>query len=66
MPSALDPEFVGLCSDCVNMRKVASDRGSVFVFCELASSDARFEKYPRLPVHTCAGHVPGCPEQDPK
>jgi len=49
-------EMAGLCANCSNMRRVKSDRGSEFVFCELSLDDTQFAKYPRLPVLTCAGH----------
>ena len=45
----------GLCGRCKHAREVVSDRGSVFIRCELAASDKRFEKYPRLPVVKCEG-----------
>jgi hypothetical protein len=48
----------GLCEDCVHARRVASAKGSQFVLCELSLSDARFAKYPRLPVLTCSGYAP--------
>jgi hypothetical protein len=47
---------VGLCGDCTHARKVESERGSVFLLCELALVDARFPKYPRLPVLACDGY----------
>ena len=40
------------------MPQVGSSRGSVFYRCEHADVDARFPKYPRLPVLTCAAYVP--------
>ncbi|PYX84175.1 MAG: hypothetical protein DMG70_07365 [Acidobacteria bacterium] len=46
----------GLCADCIHARVVRSDRNSVFYFCQLALTDPRFEKYPRLPVLSCAGY----------
>ena len=46
----------GLCADCRNMRRVESDRGSIFYMCDLAASDPRFAKYPRLPVIECSGY----------
>jgi len=46
----------GLCQDCVHARRIESDRGSVFFLCQLALTDARFPKYPRLPVLTCSGY----------
>ncbi|HTR39580.1 MAG TPA: hypothetical protein VMH80_27090 [Bryobacteraceae bacterium] len=53
-----DVERAGLCSTCVNVRRVTSDRGSVFYLCERSKTDARFPKYPRLPVVTCQGYQP--------
>ena len=49
---------VGLCADCRFMRRVESDRGSIFYLCERSATDARFPKYPRLPVLQCAGYLP--------
>jgi hypothetical protein len=46
----------GLCDSCRHVQVNKSDRGSVFYFCRLSASDARFPKYPRLPVVTCAGY----------
>ena len=46
----------GLCADCIHARVIRSDRNSVFYLCELSLSDPRFEKYPRLPVLSCAGY----------
>ena len=40
------------------MRRVQSDRGSVFYQCQLSATDPSFPKYPRLPVLHCAGHEP--------
>jgi len=47
---------VGLCADCVYGHSVKSDRGSVFLLCELSRKDQRFAKYPRLPVLSCPGY----------
>ena len=49
---------VGLCADCRFMRRAESDRGSIFYLCERSATDARFPKYPRLPVLRCAGYEP--------
>jgi hypothetical protein len=49
-------EKAGLCADCVHARSVESDRGSIFLLCELSRSDPRFTKYPRLPVLFCDGY----------
>ena len=46
----------GLCQECIHARRIASDRGSVFFFCQLARTDTRFKKYPRLPVLSCIGY----------
>jgi len=46
----------GLCSDCVNARRLESARGSVFLLCNLSLTDPGFPKYPRLPVLSCDGY----------
>jgi len=35
---------------------ITSSRGSVFVLCQLSFVDARFAKYPALPVLACSGY----------
>ncbi len=56
-------QSVGLCADCAHAQIVRSDRGSVFYLCTLSATDARFPKYPRLPVISCEGYtaVPEAP-----
>jgi len=54
--SQKDPA-VGLCLDCANVKLFQSDRGSVFYSCLLTTTDARFPKYPRLPVLLCNGYL---------
>lgn len=49
---------VGLCRGCRNAHMVKTPR-SEFWLCRLSASDARFEKYPRLPVKECPGYAPG-------
>ena len=49
-------ERIGLCSDCVYMRQIESDRGSIFYQCERSASSPELPKYPRLPVTHCSGH----------
>jgi len=49
---------IGLCADCRFMRRIESDRGSTFYLCERSATDARFPKYPRLPVLQCIGYEP--------
>ena len=48
----------GLCCDCRHAREIESDRGAVFVMCQLSVTDPTFPKYPRLPVLSCTGHSP--------
>jgi hypothetical protein len=40
------------------MRRIESDRGSVFYLCERSVSEPQFPKYPRLPVLQCEGYDP--------
>lgn len=47
---------VGLCASCVFVRRIVSDRGSVFYFCERSATQSEFPKYPRLPVVECGGY----------
>jgi hypothetical protein len=47
---------IGLCANCRFMRKIESDRGSIFYLCQLSATDASFAKYPRLPVLQCPGY----------
>jgi hypothetical protein len=61
-PQARDPN-VGLCFDCLNARRVKSERGSVFYLCRLSATDSKFEKYPRIPVIQCPGYKPGDTEK---
>ena len=49
-------ERTGLCATCAHVRRIVSDRGSVFYLCELSKVDPRYPKYPRLPVFTCKGY----------
>ena len=50
-----DPAAVGLCASCRWMHAVVNRRGSTFFRCRLADSDARFVRYPPLPVLRCEG-----------
>ena len=47
---------VGLCFNCRWMRSTANRRGSVFFRCARAEDDARYVRYPPLPVLSCPGH----------
>jgi hypothetical protein len=49
----------GLCGHCTHARRIESDRGSQFLLCQLAATDSRFAKYPRLPVLCCEGYEMG-------
>lgn len=52
-----DPTTVGLCAGCRHARLVETPR-SRFWLCGLAASDARFARYPQLPVLECPGYEP--------
>jgi hypothetical protein len=52
-------DAVGLCGDCRWMRVVTNRRGSRFIRCGRADTDARFVRYPPLPVLHCIGYEPG-------
>ncbi|HZY42256.1 MAG TPA: hypothetical protein VFF59_09690 [Anaerolineae bacterium] len=52
---ALQHSPIGLCAACRHARVTGNTRGSRFYLCQLAESDARFSKYPRLPVRQCSG-----------
>jgi hypothetical protein len=52
MASRVNP---GLCVTCTHVEVIRSDRGSTFFRCGLSDVDARFPKYPALPVLKCIG-----------
>jgi len=47
----------GLCETCSNARVIVGQTGSKFYRCQLAASDRRYLKYPRIPVVRCDGFV---------
>lgn len=49
-------ERFGLCADCIHAQQITSSKGSSFLLCRLSKTDARFPKYPRLPVLSCWGY----------
>ena len=49
-------ERFGLCADCIHAQQITSSKGSTFLLCGLSKTDARFLKYPRLPVLSCSGY----------
>jgi hypothetical protein len=54
-PSRKTPHS-GLCGTCRHASAIESDRGSIFIRCELSRVDASFAKYPGLPVLACRGY----------
>jgi len=64
--AADDRSTAGLCADCRHVRRIASDRASIFYMCGLSATNARFPKYPRLPVLSCEGYEkPDEPHDEP-
>src|SRR5204862_3673391 len=51
----------GLCGSCQHARIVQSSQGSNFYLCLLSRTDARFARYPVLPVRSCIGYNPQPP-----
>lgn len=47
----------GLCDTCKHQKLVRNTRGSAFSMCLRSRTDARYPKYPRLPVKECPGYV---------
>lgn len=45
----------GLCEQCVYRKIIRSDKGSEFTQCLRSFEDAKYPKYPRLPVVACVG-----------
>jgi hypothetical protein len=53
-----ESERIGLCFSCRHLRLVRTDKNSVFYQCQRSTTDARYAKYPRLPVLHCPGYEP--------
>jgi hypothetical protein len=53
----------GLCPSCLHARRVPSAHGSEFLLCARSQQDARYPKYPRLPVTRCPGYEQRPPAQ---
>jgi hypothetical protein len=51
-------QSAGLCGSCRNAVLRTAHRGPVYLRCALAGIDARYSKYPRLPVIKCDGYLP--------
>jgi hypothetical protein len=60
--SRVNTADVGLCEHCEHTKRVESARGSAFRLCLLHDRDARFAKYPRLPVLQCVGYMRRAPD----
>lgn len=56
-PPPSRPDWPGLCSTCRHAHRIDTAR-STFWRCRLSETDARFARYPALPVISCAGHAP--------
>lgn len=46
----------GLCGTCEHVKQTVTKRGSAFIRCGLAQTDATLRKYPPLPVMQCHGY----------
>jgi len=62
MPEA--PKPAGLCEHCRWARIIRTPR-SAFWLCARSREDARFERYPRLPMLSCPGFEPLPPGETP-
>ncbi len=51
----------GLCDACRHQQVVRTTRGSVFSLCRRSKTDARYAKYPPIPVVRCPGFEPRRP-----
>ena len=52
------PNAAGLCATCMHAQCTKHPRGGTDYWrCTLAETDARFERYPRLPVLHCEGYA---------
>ena len=56
MPAGSPADAVGQCFTCWWMRSTTTRRGSTFFRCARAETDARFVRYPTLPVRNCPGY----------
>ncbi|MFI5372633.1 MAG: hypothetical protein ACHQ52_13840 [Candidatus Eisenbacteria bacterium] len=54
MTRATGDDRVGLCAHCAHAQRVPAPR-AVYWMCRRSQSDARYEKYPRLPMLACPG-----------
>ena len=49
----------GLCGDCRHARALTTGSGGTIYQCLKAQTDARLDKWPRLPMLSCPAHEPG-------
>ena len=49
----------GLCGNCRHAIIRPTRRDTIYLRCTLAASDARYPKYPALPMQASDGHEPG-------
>jgi hypothetical protein len=56
----------GLCVSCAFARVVESARGNRFTLCRRSETDARFPRYPALPVLECVGYDTKAPDGRPQ
>ena len=47
----------GLCPGCRHVRTITSERGSVFLLCQLAREQPALPRYPPQPRMVCSGHA---------
>jgi hypothetical protein len=47
----------GLCPSCRHVRTVTSERGSVFLLCQLAREEPSLPRYPPQPRMVCSGYA---------
>lgn len=55
---------IGLCASCVHVRELSTKIGATIYLCQLSVKDARFRKFPPLPMVACPGFTKeGEPEE---
>lgn len=47
---------IGQCAGCGHAKRLKGRSGATMFQCGLAAGDARFAKFPRLPMAACAGY----------
>lgn len=49
--------IAGLCATCRSSKRLTTKTGSAIYLCRLSKADARFAKFPRLPIASCEGYT---------